>query len=402
MWRAIARRFEAFALETHPDAAGQLARAFATALSGAMRSKARLPQAIQGMRAPLTKALARNGAKPPKGALDPTPGVSPAARVHRAAAAISGDVSGFLEREAIRATLTPEERREILRGMILTRATDNRLKSFFTQGEVRYNGGSFQGKGFRSLGQEAIYAAPLRLRRGEAYRDDGTWRGDVIAPLIRDAGAVLAMRPTAETVRIMLSAQMGKAGPPMDGKDLHVGDPSWGVVPASAPLGISSLTIAGMAMAFRLAGEDRVAVSFIGEGGTSLGEWHEAINLCAARKLPAIFCVQNNQTALSTPVAEQSAVRVFADKAVGYGIPGITIDGTDPDAIAAAFAWAAARARSGFGPALIELVAMRMCGHAHHDDMLYLGRDPSPSWDYAAPVAPGYADAKAFAYWAKR
>ena len=74
-----------------------------------------------------------------------------------------------------------------------------------------------------------------------------------------------------------------------------------------------------------------------GEGGSSLGEWHEAINLCAARRLPAIFCVQNNQTALSTPVPEQSSVRVFADKAAGYGIPGITLDGTDPEAIAAAF-----------------------------------------------------------------
>ena len=131
-----------------------------------------------------------------------------------------------------------------------------------------------------------------------------------------------------------------------------------------------------MAMAFAQQGSGRVALSFIGEGGSSLGEWHEAINLCAARKAPAIFCVQNNQTALSTPVADQSAVRVFADKAQGYGIPGITIDGTDPDEIAAAFTWAVERAREGRGPALIELVCMRMCGHAHHDDMLYLGKDP--------------------------
>ncbi|HEU0090573.1 MAG TPA: thiamine pyrophosphate-dependent enzyme, partial [Vicinamibacteria bacterium] len=139
-----------------------------------------------------------------------------------------------------------------------------------------------------------------------------------------------------------------------------------------------------------------------GEGGSSLGEWHEAINLCAARRLPAVFCVQNNQTALSTPVAEQSAVRVFADKAAGYGIPGITIDGTDPEAVAAAFAWAAERARAGHGPALIELVAMRMCGHAHHDDMLYLGRDPQPSWEYPVPSEQGYADRDAYAFWAAR
>ena len=144
------------------------------------------------------------------------------------------------------------------------------------------------------------------------------------------------MRPSPETVRMVLSAQMAKAGPPMDGKDLHLGDFGCGILPASAPLAIGTLTLAGMALAFQREGSGRVAISFIGEGGASLGEWHEAINLCAARKLPAVFCLENNQTALSTPVREQSAVRVFADKAAGYGIPGITIDGTDPDEIAAA------------------------------------------------------------------
>src|SRR5205085_5942178 len=116
------------------------------------------------------------------------------------------------------------------------------------------------------------------------------------------------------------------------GKDLHIGDLQWGVLPASAPLAISTLTVAGMAMAFARERSDRVVVSFIGEGGASLGEWQEAINLCAARRLPAVFCIENNQTALSTPVSAQSAVRVFADKAAAYGIPGVTIDGTDPEA----------------------------------------------------------------------
>src|SRR5581483_5506920 len=141
-----------------------------------------------------------------------------------------------------------------------------------------------------------------------------------------------------------------------------------GILPASAPLAVSTLTAAGLGLAFRLQQQSRVAVSFIGEGGASLGEWHEAINLCGARSLPVIFCLEQNQTALSTPLRDQSRVRVFADKAAGYGIPGVTLDGTDPDAIAAAFAWAAERARAGEGPSLIELVSMRMCGHAHHDD----------------------------------
>jgi pyruvate/2-oxoglutarate/acetoin dehydrogenase E1 component len=95
-------------------------------------------------------------------------------------------------------------------------------------------------------------------------------------------------------------------------------------------------------------------------------------------------------------------VRVFADKAAGYGIPGLTLDGTDPEAIAAAFAWAAERARAGSGPTLIELVSMRMCGHAHHDDMLYLGREPQPSWDYPRPAEQGYVDRGAWEFWSGR
>jgi 2-oxoisovalerate dehydrogenase E1 component len=291
----------------------------------------------------------------------------------------------------------------MLRGMVLTRAVDTRLKQFFSGSEVQYEGTPFQGKGFRSLGQEAIYAAVIRLRRGSRWRGpDGTWKGDVIGPIIRDVGAALGMRPEPETIRMVLNAQMGKAGPPMDGRDLHIGDFDWGILPAAAPLSISSLTVAGIGLGFALAREERVAVSFIGEGGSSLGEWHEAINMCAARRLPVIFCLQNNQTALSTPVPEQSAVRVFADKAAGYGMPGITIDGTDPDAIAAAFTWAAERARAGRGGALIELVAMRMCGHAHHDDMLYLGKDPQPSWEYPPLTPQGYADPALYKFWTAR
>ena len=130
--------------------------------------------------------------------------------------------------------------------MILTRATDNRLKTFFTGGEVRYGDAAFQGKGFRSLGQEAIYAAGIRLRRGAAYRGaDGRWKGDVIGPVIRDLGVTLAMRPEPDTVRMVLNAQMGKVGAPLDGKDLHIGDFEWGILPPAAPLTTATLTIAG-------------------------------------------------------------------------------------------------------------------------------------------------------------
>jgi 2-oxoisovalerate dehydrogenase E1 component len=396
---ALVRRFAAFVTERYPFALP----AALEALQASGADQATTEAKIERIRPALKADLLRRLQLPlPADIDDTTPGVSAEERMRAAVDDCVDACDAFLRRAALRASLTSAERREILRGMILTRATDNRLKAFFTSGEVRYGDAPFQGKGFRSLGQEAIYAAAIRLRRGSEFREGDAWRGDVIAPLIRDLGAVLAMRPTPDTVRIVLSAQMAKAGPPMNGKDLHVGDLAHGILPPAAPLGTAAVTIAGMALAFARERSGRVAISLIGEGGSSLGEWHEAVNLCAVRRLPAIFCVQNNQTALSTPVREQSAARVFADKAAGYGIPGITLDGTDPDEIAAAFAWAVERARAGGGPALIELISMRMCGHAHHDDMLYLGKDPAGSWDYPPLSDQGYANREAYAFWAAR
>ena len=400
---SLATRIRLDVIERHPHAAPIVERVCAAlerdmaAATTADAIEALRPVFAHGLRAAL---LARALDVPDA---DATPRVSARARLAQADEALVACCDGAWRRAAIAASITDEERREMLRGMVLTRATDNRLKQFFMGGEVRYGGTSFQGKGFRSLGQEAIYACALRLRRGERYRGDAdAWHGDVIAPMIRDLGATLAMRPTGETVRRVLAAQMAKADACMGGRDLHPGEPGWGVLPPAAPLTIATLTIAGLAFAMALDPDPRVAVSFIGDGGSSLGEWHEAINACAARRLPAIFCIQNNQTALSTPLDDQTKVRTFADKALGYGIPGLTIDGTDPEAIAVAFAWAAERARARLGPTLIELVSMRMCGHAHHDDMLYLGKDAPPGWTYPALHEGGYADREAFAYWAAR
>ncbi len=400
----LASRFGAFVAERHPFALTIALGAFDAAGVGAIKS--RDAAKLDAVRVPFRRALAKSlydQLAAPEGIAETTPGTSAIKRLEQARAEVVDACDGFLRRAAIEASLTKAERKEILKGMCLTRSVDNRLKQFFMGGEVRWGDTAFQGKGFRSLGQEAIYAGAIRLHRGAAYqKPDGTWGGDVIAPVIRDLGMTLAMRHDEEAVAMVLRAQMGKSGPPMDGKDLHTGDFEWGVLPAAAPLAVGSLTMAGMAMAFSLEQSDRVAISFIGEGGSSLGEWHEAINTCAAAKLPAIFCLQNNQTALSTAVRDNSAARVFADKAAGYGIPGITIDGTDPDEVAAAFTWATERARAGEGPTLIEVVAMRMCGHAHHDDMLYLGKDQPPSWEYHQLFETGYANREQYEYWAKR
>ncbi len=391
---ALAERFGSFVLDRYPFAL--------EAVRGALRAApVASPNAPESFLAALRKELQRIevGDIP-----DTSPRVSAGQRLEHAREDLIDACAGFFAREAIAASLTPDERREILRGMVLTRAVDNRLKQLFISGEVSYQGVPFQGKGFRSLGQEAIYGAAIRLRRGAAWRDEaGNWNGDVVGPMIRDLGVALAMRGDADAVRMVLNAQAAKAGPPMDGKDLHIGDLGWGILPAAAPLGISTLTIAGLAMAFERENSGRVALSFIGDGGSSLGEWHEAINLCAARRLPAVFCIENNRTALSTSVREQSAVRAFADKAVGYGIGAVTVDGTDPDSIAAAFTWAADRAREGHGPALIEVVTMRMCGHAHHDDMLYLGKEPPVGWDYPSLKRDtAYADADAYEFWSQK
>ena len=115
---------------------------------------------------------------------DTSPGVTVETRRQQAVEGLLDDLDGFARREVLAASLTREERREILSGMVLTRAVDNQLKAFFLGGEVKYGNAGFQGKGFRSLGQEAIYAAAIRLKRGATFRnEDGTWSGDVVAPL---------------------------------------------------------------------------------------------------------------------------------------------------------------------------------------------------------------------------
>jgi 2-oxoisovalerate dehydrogenase E1 component len=279
-------------------------------------------------------------------------------------------VRGFFERRRIRRSLTVEERREMLRTMLLTRAVEDLLKRAFDRKEVAWGDFPSPQKGFRSTGQEAIVGAALRLRRGPKFEGELGYRGDFISPLIRDLGALLMFMP--EPLHPIL-VQYGKKGTPVDGRDLHVGDFDRGVVPPAAPLAIATQTLVGVAYGFKLRGEDRVCVAFMGEGGSSLGEWHEAVNFAAVLKLNLVFIIENNQWALGTHVSEQTAVRRFALKGQGYGIPGVTLFGNDPDEVAAGVTWAAERARGGGGPTLIELVSYRRSGHAHHDDDRFHG-----------------------------
>jgi TPP-dependent pyruvate/acetoin dehydrogenase alpha subunit len=301
-----------------------------------------------------------------------------------AAAALAEDrlkLEGFFARQRHLAELSNDQRLLMLERMVLTRALDQRLKLEFDQKRITWNGYASPQKGFRSTGQEAIVGAALPLRRPPTHPPGPDYDGDVIAPLIRDLGALLMFMPDPIHA---LRVQFGKTGTPVGGRDLHLGDFEHGVLPPAAPLTIATQTVVGLALASAQRGEDRVFCSFVGDGASSLGEWHESINFAAARRLPMIFCIENNHWALGTHVSEQTATRRFAARGIGYGIVGASVFGNDPEQIAAAFAWAAERARRGAGPTLLEVVTYRRPGHAHHDDDRFHGSPDGsiPGYEY--------------------
>jgi pyruvate dehydrogenase E1 component alpha subunit len=158
------------------------------------------------------------------------------------------------------------------------------------------------------------------------------------------------------------------------------------VAPMSIPIGTQALHAVGAAMASTWLGDGGVTVAFVGDGATSEGDVHEALNLAAVRKAPCLFYVQNNQWAISTPLADQMAAPSIAHKGVGYGMPGVRVDGNDILACMAVVEQAAARARAGEGPTLIEAVTYRLGPHTTSDDPtryrtqaevdVWLARDP--------------------------
>jgi len=314
------------------------------------------------------------------------PGVTAADAAGWTRDALLEQIAGYYRREELRASLTREERLEMYRVMVLTRTLDDAIKRLFQEKRIAWEKFPSPQKGFRATGQEAAVGLALRLRRG---REDG----DVACPLIRGLPVLLMF---ADDPLHVLLVQCGKKGTPVDGRDLHVGDLSRGVLPPTAPLAIGTQTLIGMGYAAKLKKEDRVFLSVMGEGGTSLGEWHEAVNFAAAQRLAMVFVVENNHWALGTHWTEQTVAKRFALKAAGYGMPGITVFGNDADEVAAAAAWAAERARAGKGPSLLELVTYRRAGHAHHDDDRFHGsagmkgyelEEERKLWEAADPLA---------------
>jgi hypothetical protein len=212
---SLASRFGAFVAEQHPAVLRLALEVFEA--TGGGKLKPRDKAGLEALRPIFRRELASRLYRELSGGetLDETtPGVSGIRRLEQARAQIAEACDGWLQREALSASLTNDERKEILRGMCLTRAVDNRLKQLFLGGEVRWGMKTFPGKGFRSLGQEAIYAGALRLKRGKKFRGaDGAWSGDVIAPMIRDLGFTLAMHGDEDAVAMILRAQIGKGGP---------------------------------------------------------------------------------------------------------------------------------------------------------------------------------------------
>jgi TPP-dependent pyruvate/acetoin dehydrogenase alpha subunit len=260
-----------------------------------------------------------------------------------------------------------EDRVGLLRAMLLMRGIEARAMSLYRQGKVP---GSF----YDGYGQEAVSAGAAFAMAPE----------DRLCILHRDLAAHLIRGVTP--VRI-LSQYMGRAGGITAGRDgnVHFGDPSLGCVGMVSMLPDMMLVATGMAMAFKLRGESRCALTWFGDGSTSRGDFHEAMNWAGVQSLPVVFVLENNQYAYSTPVDKQFAVDPV-QRARAYGIVGVTVDGNDAEAMFDATFDARQRAVAGEGPTLIEALTMRMHGHAAHDDMKYVPKEQVEEWRLRDPI----------------
>ena len=263
--------------------------------------------------------------------------------------------------------LTPDDRIALLRHMLLMRGIEERAMNLYRQGKVP---GSF----YDGFGQEAVSV-------GSAFAMSPQ---DRLCILHRDLGAHLVRG--VEPARI-LGQYLGRAGGVTGGRDgnVHFGDHRVGCVGMVSMLPDMMLVATGMAMAFKLRGEARCAITWFGDGSTSRGDFHEAMNWAGVQKLPVVFVLENNQYAYSTPLDQQFAVDPV-ERAAAYGFPGVTVDGNDAEAMFEATRIARERALAGEGPTLLEAVTMRMHGHAAHDDMKYVPVEQVEAWKRKDPV----------------
>ena len=256
----------------------------------------------------------------------------------------------------------------LYRSIVLPRMIEEKMLNLLRQGKLS--------KWFSGIGQEAIAVGVTAALTAD----------DFILPMHRNLG-VFTTRGVdlAQLFRQLL----GKEGGFTKGRDrtFHFGDLEHRIVGMISHLGAMLPVADGLALAAQLRGESRVAATFTGDGSTSEGDFHEAVNLAAVWKLPVLFIVENNQYGLSTPTREQYACKDIVDKAVGYGIEGRLVDGNDLLAVYDAVTEAAARARGGSGPTLLEFKTFRMRGHEEASGTAYVPKELIAEWAAKDPVA---------------
>src|SRR2546426_7545606 len=265
----------------------------------------------------------------------------------------------------IPAGLTRDQLLEIYRYLRLTRTLEERLTALYRQTKVI-------GGLFRSLDQEGeSVASAYALERGR--------HRDILSPLIRNLGSMLVMGATPLQI---LRQYMAKVESPTRGRELniHFNDLELGYVGQISHLGDMIPVMAGITLTFKLRREPRVGLVYIGDGGTSTGTFHEGLNFAAVQRCPLVVIGEYNHWACSTPPAKQYAVKDLAEKAKGYGIPAVTVDGNDVLAVYEAAKHAVERARRGKGVHFIEVKTYRRKGHAEHDDQHYVPENELERW----------------------
>jgi TPP-dependent pyruvate/acetoin dehydrogenase alpha subunit len=258
-------------------------------------------------------------------------------------------------RPADEATTARETTLAAYRFMLLARVLDDKFAALYRTGKI--HGGVFLGRG-----QEALSAAV-----GVSLK-----KTDVFAPLIRDAAGRLAFGETIlDAVRTYLGSPLG----PMRGRDgnVHRGKPLEGYLPMISHLGAMISVVNGVLFARRMKGiSGTVGATCLGDGATSTGAFHEALNQAAVEKLPLVLVLADNQYAYSTPTSRQFVCDDLADKAIGYGVKSFSVDGTDLAACLKTIGEAVSRARNGGGPQLVVAKLLRLCGHGEHDTADYV------------------------------
>lgn len=265
--------------------------------------------------------------------------------------------------------LSKEQSIEILRYMIVNRRMEAALESMYKQSKVI-------GGLYLSLGQEASSVA-------SAYALE---KDDWLGPMIRNQGSMIVK---GYQPRATMMQYMAKGASPTKGRDSgsHYGDPKeLNVVAPISHLGDSISVLAGVALGARLQGKDIACLAYIGDGGQSTGPTYEGFNFAAVQRLGVVLLVEHNSWAYSTPVELQFACKDLADRAIGYGVPGVIVDGTDANQVYDAAHEAVSRAHRGEGASIIEAKLMRMKGHAMHDPALYVPKEVKEFWQRRDPI----------------